>query len=219
MTLGIITGLTAEARLAHGLGIVMAGGGTPAGAERAAAALLRQGVTGLLSFGLAGGLNPSLRAGAVVVPASVIEHGMLMRADPAMMAWLGGASHGLLVSQDEVVVSAAAKIRLHEATGAAAVDLESGAVARAARRAGIPFAVLRAVCDPAERTLPPAALLALDGGGAISLMRVLASLAGRPAQLPALLGLARDAARARAALVGRVHDIRAGGGFDRRNMR
>ena len=35
--------------------------------------------------------------------------------------------------------------------GADAVDLESAAVARVAERMGLPFAVLRAVCDTADR--------------------------------------------------------------------
>jgi adenosylhomocysteine nucleosidase len=81
------------------------------------------------------------------------------------------------------------------------VDLESGAVAEQARLAGVPFAALRVICDPASATLPPAALVALSGEGAIVLLRVAGDVVRQPSQLPALLRLGRDAGRARAALL------------------
>jgi adenosylhomocysteine nucleosidase len=56
------------------------------------------------------------------------------------------------------------------------------------------------VADPAERALPPAALIGLDAAGRPALGRVLLSLVRQPAQLPALLQLARDTRRALAAL-------------------
>jgi adenosylhomocysteine nucleosidase len=70
------------------------------------------------------------------------------------------------------------------------------------------FAVLRAICDPAQRSLPPAALVALDARGTIRLARVLGSIAQRPWQIPALLRLAIDAAIARHALAGAASVLR-----------
>ena len=69
-----------------------------------------------------------------------------------------------------------------------------------AARHGLPFAVVRAVCDPTGRNLPLLALSALDAGGRIGVARVVGSLLRHPLQLPGLLGLARDAMRARASL-------------------
>ena len=66
---GVVTGLAAEARLAEGLGLVLAGGGTEAGAPgRGRGFCCDAGPTRLLSFGLAGGLDPAVRPGALVVP-------------------------------------------------------------------------------------------------------------------------------------------------------
>jgi adenosylhomocysteine nucleosidase len=48
--------------------------------------------------------------------------------------------------------------------------------------------------------LPPAALIALDAAGAIGAGQVLASVLAWPGQIPALLRLASDAARARKSL-------------------
>lgn len=206
--LGIVVGLAAEARLARKLGgMVAMGGGSRTGAVAAAESLARSGVRGLISFGLAGGLDPALLAGTILVPAFVRAEGHDWPVDPALAAKLGGFSGGRICDSAGVVATCADKQQLHAATGAVAVDLESGAVAHAAAQHGIGFAVLRAICDPADRALPPAALVALNSSGAIGLLRVTASVLGRPAQLPALLALARDAATARRALLARVRAI------------
>ena len=204
---GLVAGLQAEARIARPLGSVAAGGGLPAGATDAAERLVVAGAAALVSFGLCGGLRPGLAAGAILVPRRVCTSHDCHETDRDLSAALGGWSGDVLWAADAVVASAADKRVLHAASGADAVDLESGAVAAVAHRHGLPFAVLRAVCDPAESTLPPAALLALDQAGAIGLWRVAVSLLAAPTQLPALLRLARDAGRARTALIRRVGDI------------
>ena len=111
------------------------------------------------------------------------------------------------LSRSRVAETAETKHRLWATTGAATLDLESGAVARVATLHGLPFAVLRVICDPAERDLPPAALAALDASGAIGLARVAGSVTARPGQIPALLRLAADATAARRALGRRVWEM------------
>jgi adenosylhomocysteine nucleosidase len=207
---GFVTGLLAEARVAAKLGAAEAGGGLPPGAAAAAERLLARGATALVSFGLCGGLDPALRPGALLVPRAVLWHGRSYAADPSLSAALGGFSAHLLLAGDMVAADPAAKRLLFGRTAAAAIDLESGAVAEVAARGKIPFAALRAVCDPAGAKVPPAALVALDAGGAVSVWRVAASLLRAPGQLPALLALGRAAGQARRALVGRVGDV--GGG-------
>ena len=190
--------MRAEARIARRLSSRVAIGGD------AARELLDAGATALLSFGLAGGLDPALRPGDIVVPEAVLSRGVRhpthrVVAQPAT---------GLLFGADTPVATTEEKRRLWHDTGAAAVDMESGAVARIAKEHGVPFGVLRVVCDPAGRALPAAALAALDAHGAIGLMRVLASLVADLRQVPALLRLAADAAAARRVLqqcvIGRV---------------
>jgi adenosylhomocysteine nucleosidase len=204
----IVVGLRAEALLARRLGVpVVVGGGTAAGAEAAARRAVAAGATALVSFGLAGGLDPDLRPGTLVVPAAVLCGDQSFAADPALMQWLGGATTHRLLADDMPATDAETKRRLWRATGAATLDLESGAVVRVATAHGLPFAALRVICDPAERDLPPAALAALDASGAIGLARVVRSVIGRPGQLPALLRLAADAAAARRALARRVAAI------------
>jgi len=199
---GIVVGLAAEARVAERLGYpVLAGGGSPQGAAEAANRLIEQGVNSLVSFGLAGGLDPALRAGDVVIPAAVLSDGREYPAEPVLANLFGGLTGHRLVAGTEVAADSRAKRRLRATTQADAIDLESGSVARVAQDHSLPFAVVRAISDPADRDLPPAALLALDRRGRVDLLRVLMSLLHHPAQLPALLSLASDAARARRALV------------------
>lgn len=208
MSVGIVTGLAAEAAIARRMGVaVLAGGGTPWGAEKAAEQLVAEGATSLVSFGLAGGLDPDFRAGDVVVPIAVVEAGRIRPTNAALCAQLGGWSGGMLYAGSEIAASVADKASLAKTTLCSSIDLESGAVARVAERHGIPFAVLRAICDPAGRDLPPAAMLALDEKGAIAVARVALSILRRPGQIPGLIALGRDAARARAALVRRVDQI------------
>ncbi len=206
--IGIVVGFAAEARVAGALGGAIAiGGGDAAGAASAAEGLARSGVTALLSFGLAGGLAPSLPAGALVVPAHVVdENGARWAADPALAARFGPVA-GVLLAAAYVLPTRAGKRAAWDRTGALAADLESGAVARAAQANGLPFAVLRAVCDPAGRDLPPAALCALSPDGRIRAGALAASLARRPGQIGALIALGREAALARRALLVRVAAI------------
>ena len=200
--------MAAEARIAQRLGWRIAvGGGTAAGADHAARQLIERGARALISLGLAGGLDPTLRPGTVIVPSAVIDGEHHYPTDPHLAQLLGGVTPHLLLAMQTVVASTVEKQRLHGATRAAAIDMESGAVARAATVHGIPFAALRITCDPAQRSLPPAALAALDSQGAVALRRVLTSLLKQPTQIPALLALAREAAAARRALLARVRQI------------
>ncbi len=198
---GFITGLTAETALLNNtLFMIATGGGTPAGATTAAQKLIEQGAEALISFGLAGGLNPQLQPGTLIIPACVNN----APCDETLIAWLGGATCQNLYAGSSIAVTREQKSALFASTNADAIDLESGAVATAATAAQIPFAALRAIADPATRTLPPAALIALNAGGEIALVPILASLARNPLQLPALIALATDAARARKALVQKI---------------
>jgi hypothetical protein len=72
--------------------------------------------------------------------------------------------------------------------------MESHIAARAAAAHNLPFAVLRVICDPADRTLPPAALVGMKPDGSIDYEAVLRSVMSHPQQLLSLLYLVRDSA-------------------------
>ena len=212
MTIGFVVGLQAEASLLRSLGSAVQvgiGGAVAAGTREAVSRLIRDGVRHLVSFGLAAGLDPDARAGDVLVPSRVVAGGRDYLPDLSLCARLGGMTSGGLLHSEVVVATAARKRALHVASLCTALDMESGIVARAAQEAGLPFAVLRAVCDPAGRDLPHAAMAALKPDGGLALPAILFSLLRGPGQIPGMLALARDAALARRALAARVRSIRA----------
>ncbi len=210
MRAAAITGLEAEARIARRAGLDAApSGGVAARTSASAKSFLDAGAEGLISFGIAGALAPSLAAGALLLPRVVIaENGARYSVDAAWRDRVAGmlaraglrAEPGDILGADAAVASAERKAALYRATGAVAVDLESHLVAQAAQEARRPFLVLRAVADPSSRTLPDAAVNGLAENGAPALGRVLASLLRNPAQIAALLRLAFDTRKALFAL-------------------
>ena len=99
----------------------------------------------------------------------------------------------MIYGSDLVVSRTDDKARLFTDYGVRAVDMESHGVARAAREAGLPFLIVRAIADPADRTIPPAALAGLGPDGEQRPFAVMLAMLRNPAQVPALIQLARDA--------------------------
>jgi len=97
----------------------------------------------LVSFGLAGSLG-ELGVGEVLDATRVVdETGTTLWEGPGL--GVRGARPGVVFGGDVLVHDAATRERLRETTGADAVDMESGVLARSGRLAG----VLRAVSDDA----------------------------------------------------------------------
>jgi hypothetical protein len=64
----------------------------------------------------------------------------------------------------------------------------------------VPFAACRVIIDPAERTLPPAALVGMRADGRPDVFAVIRSLCQQPRQVFALMRVVADARAARSAL-------------------
>lgn len=208
------SGLAAEARIARAAGFqVIVGAGDP----RRTAALVEVAARRakcLVSFGVAGGLAPHLRPGAVVLSAEVIGDDRRWQPNDAFRREIGelarrlGAAEGPVLGSREVLATEDDKVRAWRDTGALAVDLESAIVARTAEAVGIPFLVLRTIADPAGRKLPPAALIPLSADGTPAFTRVLRDVLRQPRQIAALFGLARETRQALSALAGPARALR-----------
>lgn len=207
--LGVITGLAAEAKCLHAISPVpFCSGGSTERAEGGARKLAGEGVDGLVSFGIAGGLDPSLLPGSLVLAEAVaIPGGARIATDETWRMRFQKACEGklsltvgVIAGADRALTCVAEKRALSESTGALAVDMESHVVAKVAARTGLPFLALRAVADPADRNIPRAALSGLCEDGRIQALPVLMQLFQRPWELPGLLRLAIDAGKAMAAL-------------------
>ena len=201
----VVTGLLTEAKIAAGEGVrtVSGGGRSALLAPRIAAALVDGRMRGLLSFGVAGALLPSLRVGDPLVAAVVRDGRERLHPDPAWTARLAartGARPADVAGSDTAAATHDVKAALRLRTGAAAVDMESHLAARAAVAHGLPFAVLRVVSDLSSDSLPSAAVAGMREDGGTDVGAVLRGLARDPRQLPALVRVARDAAAAFRAL-------------------
>jgi adenosylhomocysteine nucleosidase len=186
--IGIVVGIAAEVKSAHRLTAnILCSGGRPDVAANQAHALIQTGATTLMSFGIAGGLSSKLRPGSLVVADEVITDFDRYPAIASCAAIIR-AHVGAIYGSRTIVATAAEKRTLRKRTGALAVDMESGPVARVAMEAGIPFIALRAVADPVTHGLPPAALLPLDEKGRPNLPAVFWSILTNPLQIPALIG-------------------------------
>ena len=96
----------------------------------------------LVSFGLAGALADELRVGDVLDATRVVDAAGRTLWEGAGLG-VRGAKPGTVLASDVLVHDAAERRRLREASGADAVDMESGVLARSGRLAG----VVRAISD------------------------------------------------------------------------
>jgi adenosylhomocysteine nucleosidase len=183
------------------------------GAERAAAAterLVAKGAKQLLNVGVAGGLVAGLRPGDLLVPEAVVDvgepldrllpDGKLRRRLISTLRARMSVHGGVLATSPQPVLSTEDKRTLSARVGAAAVDMEAAAIARVAVQAGVPFAVIKSICDPQERCLPVALLALVQASGRLSVRGLLGVLARGPSAWRALAAPARDYAAARRTL-------------------
>ena len=205
----IVVGLKREARLgSRGGATTICSGGDVGLLERRLSGVDPATISGVISFGLAGGLDPSLAPGDLMLARAVAWSGRSLSADAALTDALAAAlkgnglrvSDGVFAGVDEAVLTPDAKDSLSRETGASAVDMESHVAARYAAACGKPFAALRAICDPADRALPALAARALTPNGGIDYLKVIFGLMQAPRDLGALLAAGRDSAAAFATL-------------------
>lgn len=205
----IVTGLFSEARIAAGPGMtVICSSSDPDQLRTQLEVFDHASVRGIISFGIAGGLDPSLRAGDLVVANEIMTSACRFATAPELSENLVELTNigrrrivgGTIFGAEEVILTPRDKMLLHEETGATAVDMESHIAAAYAASVGLPFAALRVINDPASRSLPALALNALKPNGDIDPRKVLRGLAREPSVIPSLMRTAHDFNRAIATL-------------------
>jgi len=214
---GVVAAMAAEARflgalrprsdglfaLDDGALVCISGIGYLAAAE-GALALVAGGATALMSWGMAGGLDPSLPPGSLVLPDAVSSpDGCVF---PTNREWrdrlsslLAAAVRGTIVTTPGAVESAGEKAKLFRGTGAVAADMESAAIAKVAADRGLPFVAVRVIVDAANDELPRA-VVAASTAGEINVPRLIRGLLKSPAEVVPLIRLARRYAAAKKSL-------------------
>jgi adenosylhomocysteine nucleosidase len=182
-------------RLGPGSLLALSGIGCAA-AGAAARALVDAQVAALMTFGLAGGLDPALKAGSVVLPEVVISQGGARYVTSApwrerLITALSGSCAiraGTLLTGAAALKTSAEKAAAFRDSGAVAVDMESVAVAEVAAIHQMPFIAVRVIVDTAMDTLPPA-VVAASRSGSVQIGRLIAGLILAPGDIAALIRL------------------------------
>ena len=172
--------------------LAVTGDGAPA-MERGVRALLDEvRPSAVLLVGVSGALHPDLVPGAVAGANEVRREGeSSLVPDRTMTEWLGRAQlrPARVLSVRQIVGSRAEKQALHRLHGSdhpTMVDLESFSAARALHRAGVPWAVVRAVSDAHDEEVPEFILDAQREDGSLRRELVAARALLAPRSLPLL---------------------------------
>ena len=189
--------LSELALLGEGSLLALSGIGRAAAAA-AAQALIDAGVSALMTFGMAGGLDPALKPGSVVIPCELLaSDGARYVANPAWREQVAAAvsplravTEGNLLTSTHAIETPADKAAAFRATGAAAVDMESAAVAAIAAQHNLPFIAVRVIVDTAADMLPRA-VVAASKAGRVRLARLIGGLILAPREIGSLVRLAQ----------------------------
>ncbi|HUF87257.1 MAG TPA: hypothetical protein VMM59_07740 [Thermohalobaculum sp.] len=207
--LGIICGMASEARALgrwaeDGPVRIGISGARPERAESEAVRLIEAGCRLLMSWGVAGGLDPEARPGDLVIPSAVVDEGggcwpfspelgaAVAAAMPAPFRWAEHGQGRCILGLDRLVLSPNDKVALFALTGAVTADMETHRVAQVAASRRLPALAVRAVGDPLETRLPRLVAQALGEDGRPRLGRVALGLVQRPWELPSLMRVRRE---------------------------
>lgn len=196
--IAVVAAMGWEARgLARSAVEVAVSGPGPGCAAHAARRLAAAGASGLVSWGVAAGLDPALEPGDLLLPRRVsTADGDIQRLDSDWHARVLTRCEafrpvtGVLVESSALLCDAGAKATLRERSGAVACDMESAAVVGVALESGLPALVVRAVLDPASAAVPERWARVVSACGEID-PRALVGALLRPALWRSGLALAR----------------------------
>jgi adenosylhomocysteine nucleosidase len=182
--------------------VLVTGGIGPESARRAAEALIVLYCPSVIySVGYAGALSSSLKVGHLIRAARVINS-----KDGSSVQIADG--EGVLVSYS-AVASPQQKMKLRDAFGAQAVDMEASAVASAAQAHGVEFRAVKVISDEFGFELPPTEKF-VDSNGCFSEARFALFAAIRPWLWSRLIRLARNSQTATRVLSQELEKIMGG---------
>ena len=181
----LIAGLAAEGVLET----VMCGIGPECAARFCRRLDEREGLpSGLALVGVAGGLDPALAVGDVVLASAALDDEG--RQVPCTVIPLPGAVVGPLLTVRRALYTPAEKAAQQRASGALAVEMEAYPLAVWAAERGLPFVHARVILDPFDEVLPDLDDT-LDEHGRVRPARLLRRLLAHPSHAASLLRLLR----------------------------
>lgn len=209
----IVVGMEDERAIAAGDDVIVVVGAANATTLRNRLSTINiSDIGAVYSFGVAGGLDPTLKPGDLLFSVRVLmqnpgndsllmeqswesspqllaTYTVIAKNDPALTFRRGIFLGSDLEARDN---PATGNQGLREKTGADIIDNESHIAANFAAEHQLPFIAVRAVSDSVNKPLPPAALIALEADGSPDGKAILKSILKDPLQIPALVRTAID---------------------------
>jgi adenosylhomocysteine nucleosidase len=173
----------------------------------------RQELSGLVSTGFCGALDPALKPSDILIATDVLGSSVLSRDREGVGAFFPAAisqhphQTGTLLSIDHVAVRAAEKSQLRQ-TGASAIEMEAAGVAAKAKEYNLAFYCIRVVTDTADENMPLDFNTMRDANGRFSRSKILVGALRNPAVFPKLLKLNKRCKDASHALGDFIADTR-----------
>jgi adenosylhomocysteine nucleosidase len=168
-------------------------------AQHSSKRLLELNVDALISWGVAGSIESSLKSGDLLLARKIINNTNSWTINPN---WISNCQMQLastsintvnadIASSNDMCASVNDKNNLSIKTGALAVDMESAAIAELASENNIDFLVVRAIADDADTNIPKAVLEHTDTLGRPDIVPFILSCISDPKQIKELWKLAK----------------------------
>jgi adenosylhomocysteine nucleosidase len=186
-------------KLSDHLLIVCSGAGIE-NANCGAELLFQAGVERLISWGCAAALKANYRPGDLIlangcVDADRDEIGLtndkwISHIKEKLAELLPVSIHvGKLAESGRIISTSEEKLKVANATGAIALDMESTAIAKVAQVRDLPFLTIRTIADTRDMNLPKAISYSLDEQGVVVITKLLRYVLLHPSELPGLVRL------------------------------
>lgn len=162
----------------------------------------------LVSFGFAGGLNPQLTRGTLVIGTALVaddssrivaeaQRSLIDQFQAAAEAEELPVQQGTIVTAKHIVPDAASKAAFRRNSGACAVDMETAGIVQVACEVGLPWVAVRAIVDCASDSLPAECLMTLRDDGRVATGLLVRTLCRSPSLIRPLFTLAAGTTVAR----------------------
>ncbi len=166
--------------------------------------LAKNGCSTLISFGLAGALDPKLAVGDIIIPKSVADaEGNIFKPGYDLHQKIAKhlsktfkVSDGRLFGSEAIIWNTKEKKRIFQIHKAATVDMESFGVAKAATENNCPFLIVRVISDTANQGLPVKSLASIGQNDNINPGQILKDLTKNLNEFPSFLRLAFNSHKA-----------------------
>ena len=153
--------------------------------------LISQGVDLIISFGIAGALDPRLKSGSIIISTQVLTP--LYKRIPCNPS-LGikifklkknksGVYFRPVIGSNYPITNKTEKKKIFKDSGAAAVDMETHIAAKIAQKKGIPFLAVRSICDTTDQNLPDFIATNIENKKKLNILKILELIVKKPYEL------------------------------------